>query len=351
MSLKPGLITWILAAVLVLVAVGISTLVPSQTQIAVQEDPYRNTTLNFEQAPDATELAGKEVVHVGVYVLSVGNLDTTTGTYTIDFFLNFICETAPCDPSNFDLINAASEPFIEDQTAEDERGSEFYYRVRSEFQTRLDLKDFPFDSHQLKISLEDKLKGSNEYVFVVDPSLSGIDSSVLVSGWDLQPKLSADYENHVYKVYDESFSRARFFLEISHPWFSAFMKSIFAAIVISGVGMLSFLISYEDAQDRIGLTSGTLASAIFYHLTLTSSVPPVGYLTYGDQFMILQYIFITAALATSISLFLLVSAQKRGKQNENLVKGIDTWTRRLIPPLWIVSMIALQLIYIGIPTS
>ncbi len=256
----------------------------------------------------------------------------------------------PCDPSNFDVINAAAEPFIEDQTADDERGSEYYYRVRSDLQTQLDLRDFPFDSHLLKVSLEDKLKNSDGYVFIVDPSLSGIDSSVLVSGWDLLPKLSAENEDYVYKIYDESYSRARFYLEITHPWFSAFMKSIFAAIVISGVGMLSFLMDYEDAQDRIGLTSATLASAIFYHLTLTSSVPPVGYLTYGDQFMILQYIFITASLATSIALFLLVSEEKRGKRSETLAKQIDTWTRRIIPPLWVVSMIALQLIYVGLPT-
>ncbi|MBN1453562.1 MAG: hypothetical protein JW963_21280 [Anaerolineales bacterium] len=206
MSLKPGLMTWILAALLVLIGVGISTLFPYRAQSATEVDPYRDTAMDFDPVPDATELAGKEVVHVGIYVLSVGNLDTTTGTYTIDFFLNFKCETTPCDPSNFDLINAAAEPFIEDQTADDERGKEFYYRVRSDLQTQLDLKDFPFDSHQLKISLEDKLKNSDEYVFVVDPSLSGIDSSVLVSGWDLSPKLSADNEDHVYKVYNEGWA-------------------------------------------------------------------------------------------------------------------------------------------------
>lgn len=349
MSLKPGWITWVLAALLVLVALGITRLFPEQNQSNLVEDPYANTVMKFDPEPDPASLAGKEVVRVGIYVLSVGNLDTTTGTYTLDFFLNFKCETAPCDPSNFDLINAASDPFIEDQTAEDEYGREYYYRVRSDLQTQLDLRKFPFDSHQLKVSFEDKLKSSDEYVFIVDPSLSGIDSSVLVSGWDLVPRLSAEDENHVYKVYDESFSRARFFLEITHPWLSAFMKSIFAAIVIVGVGMLSFLMSYKDAQDRIGLTSATLASAIFYHLTLTSSVPPVGYLTYGDQFMILQYIFITATLATAIALFLLVSDDNSGEHNDQLAQKIDAWTRHIIPPLWVVSMVVMQLVYIGIP--
>ena len=350
MSLKPGVMTWILAVLLALIAIAISMLIPVQTQSIEVDDPYRNIVMDFDPEPDSAALAGKEVVRVGIYVLSVGNLDTTTGTYTLDFFLNFKCETVPCDPSNFDLINAAAEPFIEDQTAEDERGKEFYYRVRADLQTHLDLRDFPFDSHKLKVSIEDKLKNSDEYVFVVDPGMSGIDSSVLVSGWDLRPKLSAESVNHSYKVYDESYSRTRFFLEITHPWFSAFMKSIFAAIVIVAVGMLSFLMSYKDAQDRIGLTSGTLASAIFYHLTLTSSVPPVGYLTYGDQFMILQYIFITVALATSIALFLLVSAGKRGERSEHLAQQLDTWTRRIVPPLWVVSMIVLQLVSVGLPS-
>jgi len=95
MSLKPGLMTWILAALLVLIAIGISTLCPYRTQSVTGEDPYLNTAMEFDPEPDAAELAGKEVVRVGIYVLSVGNLDTTTGTYTLDFFLNFICETRP----------------------------------------------------------------------------------------------------------------------------------------------------------------------------------------------------------------------------------------------------------------
>ena len=64
------------------------------------------TTVNkdFPTPPSAEEMAGKEVVKVGVYILSVGNLDTTISRYSVDFFLNFECVTEGCDPSDFDLM-------------------------------------------------------------------------------------------------------------------------------------------------------------------------------------------------------------------------------------------------------
>jgi len=114
-----------------------------------------------------------------------------------------------------------------------------------------------------------------------------------------------------------------------------------------GVGMLSFLMNPAEAQDRISLTSGTLASAIFYHMTLTSSIPPVGYLTYGDRFMILQYIFITVSLAISVTLFMLLSAEKRGSNYQKSAMLIHQATRWTVPLLWVIAMIGLHYSTIG----
>jgi hypothetical protein len=104
----------------------------------------------FSDPPTSAELAGKEVVKVGVYILSVGNLDTTISRYSVDFFLNFACVTPGCDPSDFDLMNAGADPDIEDQSDTAEAGQFYYYRVRSTMRTNLDLRDFPFDSHDLR---------------------------------------------------------------------------------------------------------------------------------------------------------------------------------------------------------
>lgn len=299
---------------------------------------------DFPDAPTDAELAGKEVVYVGVYILSVGNLDTTTGTYSMDLFLNFKCQTPPCDPTTFDIMNAASQPDIEDQTDDEVRGSEFYYRIRAELQTNLNLRNFPFDEHILAIEFEDKNKLDTEFIYVPSRDLSGIDTEVYVAGWDIEPFIRGLEKSHAYAVYDdEAYSRARFAIRIYHPWFSSFMKGLFAAIVIVGVGMLSFLMQESEAADRLELTSATLAGAIFYHMTLTASIPPVGYLTYGDRFMILQYLFITASLGVAIALFLLQNEAEADEESQRLARQIHLNTRWTIPALWIVSMIALHL--------
>jgi len=344
---------WVAFAIVIALILGIVPLFLSSPQGSGSSraviDP-KTVVKTFQPRPSDTELAGKDTLRIGVYILSVGNLDTTTSRYTVDFFLNFICEVETCDEPDFDLINATIDREIENQTAADEAGKAYYYRIRSTMRTNLDLRNFPFDEHVLEIEIEDKNRTDDEFVYIADPKQSGIDSSVYVSGWDLEPQISGEVKSHNYDVYDEAYSRAIFSIRIYHPWFSSFMKGLFAAIVIVGVGMLSFFMSPGDAGDRIELTSATLASAIFYHLTLTASIPPVGYLTYADRFMILQYIFITLSLAVAVALFLLqpregeeVDADKQATANQ-----IHNATRWLIPILWIVSMVALHVTTLGL---
>jgi hypothetical protein len=286
--------------------------------------------------PSASSLAaetGPTTVKVGVYVLSVGNLDMTSGGYTLDFYLNFTCDR-PCNPTSFDIMNAASAPEVDDQTADTKGDTFFTYRVRANLITNLDLKRYPFDEHNLVVEIEDKSQDATRLVYDVDPVRTGIDEHVLVSGWDLRHQWKAEVLDHIYPVFENSnYSRYRFYVSIYHPWQASFLKGIFAAIVIIGVGMLSFLLAYDDVEDRLNLASGTLASAIFYHMTLTSSIPPVGYLTFADRFMLLQYLIISLVLAVSIALMILIN-----KDNHAQAKRLHLLTRWAVPLVWIAAM-------------
>ena len=340
---------WVLFAIIFMLLIALTPLLLSSRANAPTTfgSSQKVQFAGFKQPP-AADLQGKEVVRVGVYILSVGNLDTKTGAYSIDFFLNLTCEKLPCDPTQFDIMNANPKPVPDDQTAEaDRQKGIYYYRIRANLQTNLNLREFPFDKHTLAIELEDKNKNRNTYQFVADQALSGIDSEVYVAGWSLEPYIEGIEKAHQYPVYHEAYSRVRFAIHISHAWSSSFMKGLFAAIVIVGAGMLSFLLKENEARDRITLSSSTLASAIFYHMTLTASVPPVGYLTYADRFMILNYIFIATQLMVALTLFLLQRPDNDTTENKKLSRQIHTTTRWMIPLGWILALIALHITTFG----
>lgn len=332
---------FLLLSVAVIVVAALSPLLVNSAQ-AGRGWSVRETELNANASrlgavqPSAQDIEGKEVVNIGVYILSVGNLDTTTGTYRIDFFLNFICDTIPCDPSEFDIMNAADLPSVQDQTDPEVRGKEFYYRVNTRLQSNLDLRDFPFDQHILEIEIEDKNKTDEQFIYVPVDSLSGIDSNVRVAGWDLAPEITGEVEEHRYDVYNESYSRARYYIEIYHPWFSSFMKGLFAAIVIVMVGMLSFAMRHDATTDRLALTSSTLVGAILYHLTLTSTIPPVGYLTFADSYMLMNYVFVFMALGITVALMLFMDSNEVQK-----AISLHKQTRLLVPVGWVIASIIL----------
>ena len=340
---------WVLFTIIFMLLIALTPLFLSSPRLnptTLENITEKDVEYAFEE-PAPADLKDKEVVRVGVYILSVGSLDTRTGTYAIDFFLNFKCETPPCDPSQFDIMNATTRQ-VDDQTDEAVRGREFYYRIRANLQTNLDLREFPFDRHTLAIELEDKNKNRYQYVFLADRDLSGIDSEVYVAGWNLDKYIFGAEKPHNYSVYGEAYSRVRFAIRIFHPFSSSFMKGLFAAIVIVGAGMLSFLLKENEARDRITLTSSTLASSIFYHMTLTASVPPVGYLTYADRFMILQYVFISTQLIVALTLFLLQRPEYDTAEHKKLALQIHRTTRWVIPISWVTALIALHVTTLGI---
>jgi hypothetical protein len=81
------------------------------------------------------------------------------------------------------------------------------------------------------------------------------------------------------------------------------MNSLFAAAVIVLVGLLSFIMRPDAAGERLALTSSTLVAAILYHISLSSAIPPVGYLTYAaDKFMIANYVIVSLSVGISAAL-------------------------------------------------
>ena len=306
-----------------------------------------NAPDTIKAKPAAQDSGQKLIEKVGFYVLGITDLNVATGSYTMDGYLNFECNK-PCneDPDNpaFDIMNATGGAEIEEQTSDTKGNTVHYYRIRVPLASNLILKDFPFDYHYLTMHIEDKILGDDELTYEFDPGKSGVDDFAIVSGWEVEKNIKGEIIPHKYAIYTSPYSRLVFSVAIYHPWFSSFMKGLFAAVVIIMVGMLSFLMKYDEIGERLALTSSTLVGAILFHLTLTASIPPVGYMTFADKFMLANYVILFAALAVTVRLMLFVNAEEHDK-----AKKLHRYTQWLIPALWFAMTVYLIVFGMSIP--
>jgi len=302
--------------------------------------------LVFSPRPSDAELEGKEVVSIGVYILSIGNYDISSGKYSMDFFLNFSCETTQCDPSGFEIVNADGETFIVDQSDLLESGDYYYYRVKANLKTYVDIRSYPFDSHTLNIEIEDQNKTSDEYILVPDPDQSGIDSSVFVPGWDLEPSMGGTVSAHNYEIYAESYSRTRFSVRIGHPWMTSF-KRLLIPIVIGLICMLTLVLDESHLYLRVALATGTFICELLYHGVATVSIPLVPYLTYFFNFMMLQYFFITMIIFIAFVMIFLGFHQSNDGEKRIIINIIHRLEQRVVPTFWVLSMILMHVTSLG----
>ncbi|MEM0475758.1 MAG: hypothetical protein QW343_03115 [Candidatus Norongarragalinales archaeon] len=248
--------------------------------------------------------AEQSIVKVGIYVLNIGKFDVSSGSYTVDFYLSMHCDSE-CDPSNFEFMNGRATSMDKILDAPNEK----FYRIQAALSENIDLKEYPFDRHSLPIVIEDKRNTKEKLVYVPDEKNSGIDSSVTLVGWELDG-WNSRAEDHIYQPYNESYSRFVFNIGIKRIFLAAILKTFLPVIFIVIVGLLALLIEERDKLwTRIGINTSALIAAVMFHLNVTSSIPPVGYLTFADKFMIVTYVVLVLSLLSSI---LMMMHAKRG---------------------------------------
>jgi len=251
----------------------------------------------------SSALAEPTQVHVGVYLLNVGRIDTAGGTYPMDFYLTFRCDS-DCDPSGFEIMNGKV-------TAEklDDEPRRKVYRVRGELQANLNLRWYPFDRHTLVIELEDKLRDESRLVYVPDPDTTGVHHRAIVVGWTLGKLWKTTVSRDHYEVFHQTYSHATFTIGVDRPVINAFLKSIVPAIVIALTGFLVLLMALDKILQRLTLSASALVATVLFHLNMTSALPPIGYMTFADRFMLVNYIGLAVVLLVNVCLMRLTDSE------------------------------------------
>ncbi len=246
-------------------------------------------------------------VKVSVYVLSLGKFDVATGAFTADFYLGFQCEEN-CSPEQFEFMNgrATSVDKIIDTPTEK------FYRVQANLISPVDLRRFPFDKQDMQIIIEDKRQTIDKINYVPNEEESGIDDSVLFTGWRID-QWTANAVEHNYEVYDETYSQYRFHINISKIFMNSFIKTFLPILFIMLIVMFSFILDPDKITTRIGMTTAALTASVMFHISISNQIPPVGYMTIADQFMVITYFVILATIVLNIFLLELTERKHSDK--------------------------------------
>lgn len=262
---------------------------------------------------------------VGVYVLHVGKFDLQSATTRMDFYLIFKCKPV-CSDLNFEIMNATN---VTTHLVAKQKDS-LIYRTQADISKADNLRNYPFDSHSLDIILENRQLTSNKMVFEADASTTGFDNGLKVVGFELSPTWTATVFEHYYGVFQQTFSSYKFSMYISRPILAGILKGILPALIIVCCNFLALFMEIDKASQRLGIATSTLIASEVFHLNLTASVPPLGYITYADMFMFINYIYLFIVLIEVV----LTTYYVETKHHE-LAERINTICAWVIPILWI----------------
>lgn len=265
-------------------------------------------------------------VKVGVYLLHVGKYDFQNGTTRMDFYLIFRCKPV-CDDLNFEIMNATSSTVNLAVKQQDY----LVYRVQADLNEANNLRCYPFDKHTLDIVIENRKMTSDKMIFEVDPSLTALDSDVDVVGFDLVPTWKASVTNHFYKVFQETFSSYKFSISITRPAIAGLLKGILPALIIIWCSFLALFTRIEHLSQRLGIATSTLIASVVFHLNLTASIPPLGYITFADMFMLINYLFLLFVLIEVI-----VTTYFTETKHHGLAEKINIVCAWSLPLIWIL---------------
>ena len=272
--------------------------------------------------------ASPDQVKVGVYMLNLGKFDVATGLYTADFYLSLKCEDV-CSPENFEILNGKATSI---EKIVDLPGEKFY-RIQATLNSPVNLEKFPFDSQKLTLIIEDKKYTSDRLVYVPSGEETGIDDSIAFTGWNIDG-WSTNVTAHEYSIYNETFSKYTYTINISKIAWSSFIKTFLPVLFIVIVVLFSFTLDPDKITTRISLCSSSLIAAVMFHIAISNQIPAVGYMTFADKFMILTYfILITSFIINLVIVELSESKDKARKKLADEIHRNTEYSMLIITPI------------------
>lgn len=273
---------------------------------------------------------GAQKVTVGLYLQNLPEIDIKTNSFSAEFYLWFLWK-GDIDPTlTFELTNVVNiteltkVPIFVDangnsapDTLPDGRRLQQFH-VYGRFGHPFPLGRYPFDHHEIEITLEDGRHATDRLVHELDLSGTAMRPDLSIPGWSLSPmeaklgqtKFDTAFGDPRSGRGGESYSHVAFKVRIDRPVVGIISKTVVPIALIILITFGAFFCQPSDIDARLCLTITALISAVALQLTATTELPPTGSLLLLDKIYILSYVAILAVTFCSIGANRYVHADK-----------------------------------------
>ncbi len=272
---------------------------------------------------------GANTVHVGLYLLRLPSLNIKENNFRADFYLWFRWNGARWRDSE----NTPAEGFelpdgvftVKEKTGETENIGNGWlyecYRVQAVFSKFWNTTKYPFDTHEIRIEIEDQDMDERQLRYIVDLENTKINPDFSLMGWNIGPWKSY-IESHDYKTnwgagQDQIFPYSRFVFSIRLERSSRFLiliklYGLFLPVLIA---LATFWISPVNVDIRFGLCIGAIFAVIANHIVISGNLPENGQITLMDMLHLIGVVTIFAAIILSM-IALRICEKNRFRQDD-----------------------------------
>ncbi|MCL2776893.1 MAG: hypothetical protein FWD73_02735 [Polyangiaceae bacterium] len=265
--------------------------VPSQPSGTVYRSPFAKPN------PGAPVRA-----KVAMLLNSIDDYDVKSGTFTADFFLS-LTSAQPMPPMNLQFPNGK----LDNKEILADKPTFRLYRMTGSFKSPPNLRNYPFDAQELRIVIEDDLRGIDQIRFTADKERTQLARGFRVLGWQVDyveaRSLSQAYPDR-FEGDDLYYGRYIFTLGIERFATSAAFKVFVPAFVIVIISLLGMWVGHEHMEVRSNSGAPMLAGAVLFHFALMQELPPTSYFTRADKVMLGVYFSLLLGMISTWWMFL-----------------------------------------------
>jgi branched-chain amino acid transport system substrate-binding protein len=277
-------------------------------------------------------------VYTGIDIIEIREIDQKASTYHVDFYLWFRYIPRKDDPDflpeNIIYTNAVDTPSSDTIREETTDGGIYKtQRISGVFKNQFNYQAYPFDAQDLIVQFRNKNATASYIQYVVDrPGMHYADDDDLLQylkdnnafvslfGW-LQTSAHAnqslfstrstlgDPQNFGNKT-STDFSLFDIRIGIKRDALQFIIKSLLPLLITLVLAYITFYLPLGHSE-RLGVSSTALVTTAFFHLSLASALPEIGYT------VAIEYFFYAAYVMTTLMVFLeTISIRIETKANE-----------------------------------